>query len=314
MMSVADLVALSARRLPPVLLYAHETQLAYPAPGAREGDLHFAFTDLTNMLAADRVAFNSVSHRAAFMGALPGFLRKLPEHRPMWAPETIGARSTVCHPGITFGSVPPSTSGTTGDDATSTADTYEDAAPLILWNHRWEFDKNPDAFFEVLRRVKRRGARFRLALLGENFQAVPTAFVAAREEFADEIVHYGYVAERETYEQWLSQADIVVSTAVQENFGISVMEAMAHGAVPLLPNRLSYPEILPREHHTLLYDSDDELAEKLFELIRRLGNADDRSAERERVARGLKEYARGFSWRERIHAFDALFEDVACSR
>jgi glycosyltransferase involved in cell wall biosynthesis len=39
------------------------------------------------------------------------------------------------------------------------------------------------------------------------------------------------------------------SAAIQENFGISVIEAMLMGCVPLLPDRLSYPEILPEEFH-----------------------------------------------------------------
>jgi glycosyltransferase involved in cell wall biosynthesis len=42
----------------------------------------------------------------------------------------------------------------------------------------------------------------------------------------------------------LQQADVIVSTARHEFFGLSVLEAMSAGVVPLLPNRLSYPELL----------------------------------------------------------------------
>jgi len=48
--------------------------------------------------------------------------------------------------------------------------------PLVIWNHRWEFDKNPELFFSVLGQVDETGKRFRLALLGENYQNVPQAF------------------------------------------------------------------------------------------------------------------------------------------
>ena len=297
LMSVADFIALararcsSPRKLPPVLLYAHETQLAYPAPEAREADLHFAFTDLTNMLVADHVAFNSHTHRDAYLAALQPFLRRLPEYRPMWVRAEVERRSSVCHPGIRF-----ATNGVTelADDT---------GAPLILWNHRWEFDKNPQAFFESLREVKARGGAFRLALLGENFQVVPKPFTAAREEFADEIVHYGYVPDRASYEAWLTRADIVVSTSIQENFGISVVEAIVHGAAPLLPRRLSYPEIIPEQYHDSLYDTDDELASKLLAMLT--------AGERPRASEGLVRHARSFRWERAVKHFDALFERIS---
>ncbi len=44
------------------------------------------------------------------------------------------------------------------------------------------------------------------------------------------------------YFEWLRKGDVAVSTAIQENFGISAVEAMRMGCAPLLPNRLAYPE------------------------------------------------------------------------
>ena len=310
LVSVADFLALARpgvvragawrRPLPPVLLYAHETQIVYPAPSAREADLHFAFTDLANMLAADHVAFNSRTHRDAFLAALPGFLRKLPEHRPMWAVDEVTAKSSVCHPGVRWQAgrgerEQGAANGPSGCPGAATT------APLVVWNHRWEFDKDPHAFFAALDEIKRRGIAFRLALLGENFQVVPKPFLEARERFAREIVHYGYVADRGEYERWLAAAHVVVSTSIQENFGISVVEAIAHGARPILPRRLSYPEIIPHEFHDALYDSPAELVTKLAAALETPTPP----------PHALVEHARSFSWELRIEAFDALFERVA---
>jgi hypothetical protein len=60
-------------------------------------------------------------------------------------------------------------------------------SPLIVWNHRWEFDKNPELFFSVLREVDESGHPFRLALLGENYQKRPKAFLEARRRWPKRI-------------------------------------------------------------------------------------------------------------------------------
>lgn len=298
MMSITDVKSLTNTPCPPVLLYAHETQLVYPDLLKKETDLHFAFTDLTNMLAADRILFNSHTHRVAFLAALPAFLRRLPEHRPTWATAAISARSTVCHPGIHL-----CPAAGTGPDEPS-----PNQPPLVLWNHRWEHDKDPEAFLEALSLVKAGGASFKLALLGENFQMVPKPFLEARERFADEIVHYGFVTDRSEYQRWLLRADIVVSTAIQENFGIAIMEAMAHGALPLVPARLSYPEIVPDGYHDrLLYTTTKDLADRLIGLLR---DPDVLKALKEDGAT-LMAHARSFAWEERIREFDSVFAAVA---
>ena len=68
----------------------------------------------------------------------------------------------------------------------------------------------------------------------------------------------------EGYVEALSRADVVVSTAFHEFFGVAVVEAIAAGAFPILPNRLSYPELIPSAYNqTCLYDDDEALAVQL---------------------------------------------------
>jgi glycosyltransferase involved in cell wall biosynthesis len=108
------------------------------------------------------------------------------------------------------------------------------------------------------------GIDFRVALLGENYQVKPKAFVAAKSRFGEKIVQYGFVESKERLHGLAEKGAVVISTANQENFGIAMVEAMRHGCLPLLPDRLSYPEILPGEFHdAYLYRDEDDLVEKL---------------------------------------------------
>jgi glycosyltransferase involved in cell wall biosynthesis len=238
------------------------------------------------------VLFNSYSHFDSFFETLPGFLRQMPEYRPWWVVDAIRSKSGVQHPGCRF--APDVRPGEACAEAAG--------EPLIVWNHRWEFDKDPAAFFRVLARAGQAGARFRLALMGENFQVVPGEFIAARKRWAERIVQYGYVESRQEYYDLLGSGAVVVSTALQENFGISVVEAVRHGCLPLLPHRLSYPELLPEELHAhFLYRNEDDLVEKLVTILGDLGSGNDRWAGP--VSAAVRHMGR-FSWACRIDDFD----------
>ena len=65
--------------------------------------------------------------------------------------------------------------------------------PLILWNHRWEYDKNPQEFFELLCALKKEGISFQLAILGEQFHQRPGIFEEMQTQFEEEIVQFGFV-------------------------------------------------------------------------------------------------------------------------
>ena len=60
---------------------------------------------------------------------------------------------------------------------------------------------------------------------------------------------------KDEYYYLLSRAKVVVSYALQENFGFGVNEAVYLGCAPVLPNRLVYPEFYSEE---FLYDTFDE--------------------------------------------------------
>src|SRR5690606_24211876 len=108
------------------------------------------------------------------------------------------------------------------------------------------------------------------------------------------------------------RADIVVSTAVHEFFGTAIMEAIYCGCHPLLPNRLSYPELVPESlqrpllHAPVLYDSEEEL----FHILSRMLQGQDRPL----PVPTLKSILVQLDWQHHIERYDSLFEEVAGSR
>ncbi len=293
LMSLADFTALCGGRRPPALVYFHESQLTYPlAPGERM-DLQFGFTDITTALCADRVLFNSHFHRDRFFEALPGFIGRMPEFRPRWAIQAIREKSGVLWPGCDFDHDDPALAP------------LLPGPPLVIWNHRWEFDKNPEAFFAALDGLLRQGVAFRLAVLGVHFKDQPPVFAEARARFGDRVVQFGFVDSRPEYVAWLKRGCVVVSTAIQENFGIAVVEAVRHGCLPLLPNRLSYPEIIPeRWHARFLYHDDDDLVNKLAAVLR---NPDRFDNARRQLAEAMARHA----WPLAIGRYDRELDRLA---
>ena len=130
------------------------------------------------------------------------------------------------------------------------------------------------------------------------------------EEFKELIVQYGYVNDRSQYHAWLDRGAVVVSTAIQENFGIAVLDAIARGCHPLLPNRLSYPELIPEAFHSAcLYESTGDLANRLCALLAASATAAG-DPPRCGAPAALVEHARSFAWEARIDEFDRLLEEM----
>lgn len=301
LMSAADFKALAKTRCPPVLVYFHENQFSYPLAEGEQMDYQFGFTDITSALAADRILFNSKTHMDAFFAHMKAFIRKMPDFRPGRASATIREKAFVCYPGCDL--APDS------DNPWCAKDFYPDCttpSPLILWNHRWEHDKNPEAFFRAVEKVAAQDIDFRIALLGEVFARYPEVFDAAKQKWRPRIAAFGFEPDNGIYRQWLQQSAIVVSTAIQENFGISVVEAAARGCLPLVPDRLSYPEIIPASFHGIcLYRSETELAEKLAWMLKNIRLLDHTRA------RLAAEMVHRYDWQSRIAAFDRHILETA---
>lgn len=208
----------------PAWYYFHENQFAYPVSKQQIRSIEPCIVQLYGALAADRLIFNSEFNRRSFLAGIEPFLAQMPDLVPADLPERLAARSDVLPV-----PVEPIPAGRQRD------------WKLIVWNHRWEYDKRPELFAEAVCRLADSGVAFRLALLGKRARKPPPALRRIREQLSDRIVADGRV-DRARYVELLGCAAIVVSTAAHEFQGISMLEAASAGARPLVPDALCYPE------------------------------------------------------------------------
>jgi len=243
----------------PALVYFHENQFAYPERKARKEYQNYKLTNLYTALAADKALFNSAYNRNTFLDGVGGLLSVMPDHVPDGIVESVRDRSEVL-------SVPL--------DQSCFVTGQRPPGPLrMVWNHRWEYDKAPGRFFRALDRLRDRNIPFRVSIVGQQFRDCPPEFDQARIRLGGNIENWGFLKDEKEYRSLLSGADLVVSTALHDFQGLSVLEAVAAGCLPLVPDRLAYPEFIPARLRYASFDEDEEresqeLAARLEELCR----------------------------------------------
>ena len=232
----------------PIVAYFHESQFTYPLSPLDRPDLTYQMVNWSSAAVADLILFNSEYHRTTFFDRVAPFVGQFPDRDHAGLIDAVESRSEVLPVGIDRGRFGPHRPGD---------------PPMLVWNQRWEHDKGPDELVELLEELSETGVEFSVAVVGERFVSTPEPLERLPDLLGDRLVEFGFLPD-DDYADLLSRADVVVSTAHQEFFGVAVVEAMAAGAFPVLPNRLAYPELIPAEHHTrCLYNGVDDLVDKV---------------------------------------------------
>ena len=248
----------------PTIVYFHENQFAYPSSDQAHSSVETQILNLYTALCGDRVLFNTAFNRDSFLEGAKNLLRRLPDLVPAGIVERLQQRSCVipvpiadvCYQGVNLTKDPWAQEGEEGPGKRSLR---------ILWAARWEYDKGPELLLAILRQLQHECVDFKLCLMGQKFRRVPEEFKVIEAEYADLLVQFGYETDSARYRQWLAGADLVLSTALHEFQGLSVLEAMAAGAIPVMPDRLSYPELVDAPF--LYAVKDKSLAEQAREAV-----------------------------------------------
>ena len=237
----------------PWILYFHENQFAYPASDKQQGLIEMQMVTLYSALAADCCVFNSQFNKASFFAGARALLKKLPDYvSPDWLNNTEDKAQVLPVPL----EIPASM-----DEWIPTEQGRNIKKPeriKLVWSARWEFDKGPDRLLAILEELERRQIDYDIAILGEQFRSIPKEFDLIQAKFAHRITQFGFAPSRADYLRFLSYSDIVLSTALHEFQGLAVLEAVALGCVPVLPNRQVYPELFGDQCNDMpyLYQSD----------------------------------------------------------
>lgn len=238
--SMVDLSALrgfipSLARVP-TLVYFHENQFAYPVGEEQFNSVEPQVITLYSALCADKLLFNSAFNRGSFLDGAAALLQRLPDHVPLGLIERLIARSDV---------LPVPLAENLYIEKPKKADQL-----FVVWNHRWEYDKGPERLLAMLQmfffspEFSEKLPRLKVHVVGQQFRQQPAAFTAIKSllQQHDALGQWGYQADVAKYRELLRESHIVLSTAIHDFQGLSVLEAVAAGCIPLVPARQVYPE------------------------------------------------------------------------
>lgn len=265
----------------PFICYFHENQLTYPWSSrdqekSRGHDLSFGMKNIENFMLADQSIFNSQFHRDEFIDAATGLLKKLPEPRLLHLFEDSLDKVKVIPVGINR----PQINNEKNWDR-----------PLILWNHRWEEDKNPREFLEILLSMIEKDISFEVALLGEQKDPELKKLM---DRIPRERIRYQGFQEENQYLKILAESTHQIVTSNQDNFGISVAEALSYGIISLVPDRLAYHELFHHDEHKYFAYQEIKEVPELF----KKRNSQQLSKTRE--------FVKKFYWHNLIKRYDQI--------
>lgn len=247
----------------PLWIYFHENQMGYPLDKdsptfKRDEDIQkhiIPSFHLNQVLCGDKLIFNSNFTRENTFNCLSDFINSRSENTSFLNLDRLKENSLV---------IPVGTSPSPLKQQTA----WVSRPKRILWNHRWEYDKGPQEFFSLFEVLIREDPTLSLSLLGENNRDKSGIFSLFKSRYHNNIHHFGFIESKDQYWKELDLCRVLPVTSIHDFLGLSLLEAIEAGVIPLLPDRLVYPELIPSELHSkLIYQEFEELKDKTLSLL-----------------------------------------------
>ncbi|MFT7560073.1 MAG: glycosyltransferase involved in cell wall biosynthesis [Flavobacteriales bacterium] len=277
----------------PTILYFHENQFTYPLSGSQHKSIEPAMVNLYSALAATVVYFNSAFNRSSFLDGVEKALSRFPDFVPDGVVQILADKSQVlCVPLMNSAFTAIDAEAITGQllredikneklervkshmeirgtdfrntellvpKSLSTESLDTEKPYEILWNHRWEYDKGPDRLLAYIKALPS-DLPLLFHIVGQSFARIPPEFDQIKNLLVQRgwLGEWSYVSLDSDYCRLLSRADAVLSTAVHDFQGLSVLEAVAAGCVPIVPDRLAYIEYIDASYRYESCDADED--------------------------------------------------------
>lgn len=256
----------------PTVLYFHENQAAYPVsnrvsskvdkqkvktPGASHNiqshnlqslntepnNIEPLMVQLYSSIAASHLCFNSDYNKNSFFHGLGQILKKFPDGVPKGIITELECKSSVIPVPIEYHTLRCNNNSENNSDATAETISTRNRSTLV-WNHRWEYDKSPARLLAFIQALPS-AINLTLHVLGQSFRQTPLEFDEIKQELQNRgwLGRWGYIADRQEYYHVLNNSMFVLSTAEHDFQGISVLEAVSQGCIPIVPDRLAYCEM-----------------------------------------------------------------------
>lgn len=260
----------------PSVVYFHENQFAFPLSDDfdtySKQSIEPQLVNLYSAMSAHRVAFNSQFNRDTFMQGVKILLNKLPDIQANPVLQQLEKKSRVVHVPLL-------------DEVFIPSKDKANKMFNIVWNHRWEYDKGPERLKLAIEQLKP-DLPLTFHIVGQQFRQQPKEFEFIRQTLANRgwLGEWGFIENRKDYLKLLASADSVLSTALHDFQGLSVLEGVAAGCLPIVPNRLAYRETIPEQYRyaSNLEDSQEEangLAAMITTQCKKIGNKKESAIE-----------------------------------
>ncbi|WP_027955580.1 glycosyltransferase family 4 protein [Halobacillus kuroshimensis] len=172
---------------------------------------------------------------------------------------------------------------------------------------RFSSNKRVDLLLKLVSQLKKEFEDVKLSIVGKDFDRLRATYEEMIKGYG--ITEHVEIIENATDERLLevmAGSEYFISASEYEGFGLSALEAMAAGRIPLLNDIPSFNKMIDDERNGFIIDFNhmEEAVDKVSSILRR--------QDTEHLIHSSTSYANAYSWREVVKDFQAVYEEVCC--